>query len=390
MLKRFGITVTARILAGLLLLAAFAVLARQLPLHDFGVLGVAIFSMNLVQAVFDFGMSASLLRGLPTPEERRAFFAFGTARFVVSGLTLIILAVYFGVHGTDGPLIAAGALMSLGDTNGDVASAALIGKKKATAASKWLVARRVALVLCIGVMPTQGLFVAVASVFLLGHVALWKALTAFGERPGDFSKLVRGNANFMVNNAAANLATTDSILVNAVQGSVSAGLYTGVTRFLGPLNLVVSSFVQNLTPELSHSKTDVARLLIFRRARRWVLLASLLLLGVSPLAPIVIEFVMGQRFREAASVAIAICLAAALSALAQLHLAWFNATKLTRHVSFGQVFSVVVGLVLISVASSLSEGLDLVAASLVCMHLLVGVTLMIQWAYFTRSIRISK
>jgi O-antigen/teichoic acid export membrane protein len=351
MFKRMTISLSGRVLGALLQLVALSQIARHLTLPQFGLFSVSLAVAFGCMAIIELGMGNRILRGPQSPEYRESFTAFFRVRVIAFVLVLIALAMMAVSQFFDFDLVMTALAYAYGDTAGDLAAGIFQGQKNSKKAAISLISRRVAVLAPLfflqGQLAVDG---AGFVIFVLGCAWFTQAALPLLTKAMPLTQLLRENATMIFGSGAGNLSQLDTPLVSAASGTINAGLYGSGTRLLNPLNILVSTFISVLIPELSSSGPST-RQRTFQRARLLIVTFAGLLMIVSPIMPHLLVFIYGEKFASAAPVAIAVTISSGFAAISQVHLAWFFSEKFPAKLTVTTIASVVCGLVLTFVLS---------------------------------------
>jgi O-antigen/teichoic acid export membrane protein len=385
MIRRFAVSLGGRIVAALLQLAVFALIARHLGAQDLGVYSVAASIGLSALWIADLGMGTRVLRGDSDDDSRRALATFLIVRVLITGVFPLGGALIVSGSSTEtGLLVAASVLYVTGESSGDVAVGLLQGRRRSALAMTILLSRRVVALAPVALFAgADAVVIASAAAGMFGTLCLLVVSAPQLGRPMSLVTLVRQNLGIMASSGASTVAQLDVVAVTSVLGTQGAGLYSSALRLLNPLNLLVTTMMQVVIPELA-SATPTDRRRVFRRIRRLVLIFCLALVACSPASPLVIQFMYGDGFGGAAPVAICVTVAAAISAFAQVHLASFYATSVPRAVPISMFGAILIGIGAIWSLSVLF-GLSGAGVGLVVMHILTMVAIVALWRRYAKK-----
>lgn len=378
MIRRFSYSLMGRILAALLQVAILAALARHLGVEEFGVF-VATSSVTLVLiALADFGMGPRLLRGVRSRVEDASLTTLALSRIVTVALIMAVTAALTPSEGSFPVHVVAFTLYVAGEATGDLSTAILQGARKSLAAVSLLCVRRV---IVLGVLVTFPAPIAVVAGCLIGAAVGFAVFGVFAiarrARPRGIVGLIRENAGLILSGGASSVSQLDAALVATGAATAVAGLYGSATRLFNPLNLAISTLLQVFVPEIV-AATGSARVRVFRKVRGVVLVSGGLICASAWAGPWVVRTLYGEEFSDAAPIAVAVFICAGISAVGQVHMAWYYAVGVPRSVSIGLWLSVICGLALILALSS-GFGLYGAASGLVIMHILTALAIILPW-----------
>ena len=353
--RRYVISIGGRVIAAVLQAAMVALLARSLGVENYGLYAIVSSIVLFALSIADLGMATAVLRLAADEYRQRAIGTIVLWRAFVTSLCLAASAAAgFLTDQNFALLYVATAVYMSGEMAGDTAVGVLQGERRAAAAMTLLIVRRLTAVVpfWFGV----GLPQAYAALIVAGGVGftLFIAIAATrSARPLPIREFLRTRGGIAVTSFGRNLANLDSFIVGATSGAQLAGLYGAAARLGNPINIAISTLVQVAIPELSVRQSPQQRYQDFRRMRPLVLLFGGLVALASLTAPWLVQILFGPDFAGAAPILAAVFVGAGFSAVAQLHMSWFVATRIPRSVSVGAVLTGVFGLVLLALLSSL-------------------------------------
>ncbi|WP_323986584.1 lipopolysaccharide biosynthesis protein [Microbacterium plantarum] len=375
MRARFAVSIGGRIGSALLQAGIFALLARALGLDGFGVFSLALAMSGFSLSLLDLGMGNRVLRGLRDNREKGALATYSILRAVLAAVLPVTAAIVAGSLEEPVWIAACAAAYAIGESTGDVAVGIRQGRKSSVTAMTILLVRRAAtiapLVLSNSEQAAATAMLIAAVVGITSYAAVAAANLA---RPVSLNRLMRENLSLIASGGATNLSQLDTAIVASSLGTAGAGYYGAGMRLFNPINLGINTLLQVLIPELASAPSQSQRKQHFLRARKLVLLASIVTVGASAFAPALVTFLYGPEFSGAAPIAIAVFVSAAISGLAQLHMSWFYAIGVPRIVPIGMWASVALGLSLIWLLSQ-NAGISGAAIGFVAMHLLLAVSI---------------
>ena len=386
MRNRLLVSILGRIAGALCQIALLAQVAKVLSPVEFGIFSVSVSACWVLNTPLDFGMGTAVLRGMNEHLARRSLTTFASIRVFVTLSVILVLLVLS--HGGALDFVSVFAVVyTLGESAGDLAVGIFQGLKESNKATILLITRRLSALLPFVFLANDApYFWSTLTAGLVGFVAFLYLAIRIGARPISPMALIRRNIQFMFSSSATNVAQFDTSLVGVAGGLQLAGVYGGVTRLLNPLNILISTALQIVIPEMTQAKGYTERLSIFRKIRTYTLFLSLALLSLSFVSPWVVSLLLGPNFKDSASIAVAICVAAALSAVSQIHLAWFYATHVRAAISGVMWSGVILGLASILTLTFIL-GLTGASIGLVLMQCAICVGLVHAWIQDTKEIR---
>ncbi|KXZ60585.1 Polysaccharide biosynthesis protein [Microbacterium laevaniformans] len=377
MILRLVISMGGRVLAAVVQVAVFALLARSLGVDLFGSFTLITSYTLLALAVLDFGMATRVLRGIHTRADRSELTTFAVARAFTLLILMGTMALAAGYWRIDAILAVVTVLYVVGESTGDVAVAIQQGRKRSGLAMTILLSRRVSAFLPVAIAPGQlGAEISAAVAGLCGIAWFFFTTVKIFSKPAALHVLIRKNLGIIASGGATSFAQLDAPIIGFNLGAAGAGLYGAALRLLNPLNLAVTTMLQVVIPELASANQDEDRIRVFRRVRNTVLVFATALAGLSWAAPNLIVFLYGEEFAGAAPVAVAVFICAALAAVSQVHMTWFYSTRVPLSVPIAMWTAVSIGLGAIFLLSW-AFGLTGAAAGLVLMHALTTAVIVV-------------
>ncbi|WES62859.1 oligosaccharide flippase family protein [Microbacter sp. GSS18] len=387
MLRRFSVSFVGRIVAALLQVGVFALFARLLGVSGFGYFATVISVTLVAMSVLELGMGARVLRAGSDSTGRSSLTTFALVR---AGLIIVLPFAALGyAQLLDIPTVLAvtAAVYAAGEATGDLAVGILQGERRSWAAMAVLVSRRAAaLVPILIVSSEQGALVGALSAAAAGIVLFGSLVLHRLARPRSLVSLIRENLGVMFSGGAANTSQLDVAVVNGRLGSVDAGLFASATRLFNPISMLIATLLQVLIPELASAGSGARKMAVFRRARLLVYGFSVALIAASFVAPQIVVLLYGESFAGAAPVAVAVFVGAGLSAVSQIHLAWFYSERVPVIVPALMWVAVLGGLASIWTLS-VAMGLVGAAVGLVAMQFLFAASIVGPWFVATAHLR---
>ncbi|MGY1736598.1 lipopolysaccharide biosynthesis protein [Geodermatophilus sp. SYSU D00684] len=336
--------------AGLLQVLFIALLARSFGVETYGRYVAFLAGVYLVMNAFDFGFGTRLLRLAAEPDAKSTTTWILLVRTVTN--VLVIAAgslVWVLVAPGSWVLGCAVTVYATGDTFGDLGLAHLLARGKVRFSAGLLVARRLATVapFLAGLTAVQGL-AALFTAGVTGWVTAYLAMRASLTRPRRFKEFVRGGVAYWGLTGVANLRQADTLLVSAVAGPTTAGLYGAATRLLGPLGLVTSVLQQVFVPRLSATSSEAERRVQWQRLLTATTVVCGCLVLSSLASPLVVRVLFGEEFEGAWPVLAAVCVAAALNAYSEAYLSWIYAAGARVRLTLSSGVVVLSGLALLT------------------------------------------
>ena len=209
----------------------------------------------------------------------------------------------------------------------------------------------------VGLRPSLALLVALCAGPVIASTlgALWLALTV-GVRRIRLISPYRGSLGFGLTSTATSLATLDAPTIAAIGGSVAAGHYGAVARWVNPLNLVSSAFVQAALPVLTaepSTRSAMRRL----RSGGWLLAASwVFAAATAALSPWMVPRLLGPGYEHSAPVLALLALSTIPSGISQVALTMLQARGRENAAAGRMLVAVFTQLLSIGIGSAILGG----------------------------------
>lgn len=321
-----AVRIAARLASSAMLGVFLLLLARHMPVADFGQYILA----------YTLGMAVGLVVGMGAPVQVMRVGAAGgepaAARMYVFH-SVVIAAVFLTVAATlvvaaAPTMLLAGGVFAFSDTLQNYAQSHLAGIQAHSAASSLVVTQRAIPLLGCGVLVAAGrsfdaatfiaLFTVTAAIAVIapGVAAqrrhLHAAVKQFRGRPPA------GSARYWALSVSGVLSQLQVATFALFASALSVGYFSMATRVTGPLTLLAAAMSTVLIPELS---TRIANPTAFRGLYRRYLLITVFYCGAVavaawPAAWFIIE-VVGSKYEPARMMLVGMIVAAGLSSVSQ-------------------------------------------------------------------------
>lgn len=383
-------SVAARVLSAVGQALLLVLTARLFSLEEMGVWGIVLAASLVVASVADFGNTTRMLR-IATEPQGRSYLGLLLAVRALLGVALPICAaaILLVLTGSESLALVAGAaaVFAWGESCGEAATCVWQGHSQAVHILAFSVLRRTVIFFpFVFGFSDATLLSAMLLSGVMGAVGLAVAAWGRTSAPLGFWSAARKNLAFALTQAGSQIGQLDTLVVTAVTGVKTAGLYSLASRLNSPISIMVSSLVQVVVPEIAGQSDEVTRYRVFVRVRRLGWAAALLVAGSSLLAPWATTLIFGDRFAAAAPFVVAIVIGSAFSLVSQLHLSWFFGTATPHWLSSAIVAVAVFGLGSIGLAGLLWDVNGIAAAYIVTQATLTAVVLG-YWRRVTRRLR---
>ena len=272
MIGVFAWLTTGRLAAAALQAVTFGALAVLVGPAELGVVGSAVAVLTVLQAVFDLGLSAYVVRTrAEAPDDGRVRAAVVLNRLTTAPLLVTALVAAWLVTAALGDGLGAAvlplAVWAAAERNAETVAGVAIADGRASLATANLVVRRAvaaagfAALCAAGTDPVLAYGVAMAAGSLLSVAWLNAAnrtrLPEGGRAP--LGHVLREARPFWVNTVAVQARTLDVPVVAATGGAVVGGLYSLASRATVPLRLVPTSLALALLPHATRAVGVAAR-----------------------------------------------------------------------------------------------------------------------------------
>jgi O-antigen/teichoic acid export membrane protein len=289
--KQFAATLAARVASSFLQAGTFVLLARQLSIHDFGLLG-AISSLAVIACTLaDLGASTLIAKAQAAGQSSnvRALIQLNARSTIVA----IALAAGFGIlgdiAGVSPAWVAILACAILLEKNVETWLSIPIAEGHSLHVGANILFRRA---LPLGVVATTHSNVALAysTAYLFSSILAQLHARVVSRRlirdrlvgsPKPLRATLRMSLPYLVGNLTAHARYFDTAIVAAVGGASAAAIYAAGTKISNPLLLVPQTLAAILLPHATRMGTNFA----FRTARVWLFLSFLLSAAACLLLP---------------------------------------------------------------------------------------------------------
>lgn len=340
-----------RVMNALMQFGTLALIARSVSLTDFGGYSASVALGSVLGGVFGFGLSNRVLR-IQAESSREVLLA----AIRVSAVSAVIIGVSAYVYGlTQGSggwsLALAGGAYVASELLCNVMSSMLFGEQRRRRAEAAMLLRRgvpFALVLAAALLWPAMMFEFAALGFILAAFSLRILVGRLPWGGWRLGLLIKGSWQFWLTNVWTTLQQLDLVLITSVLGLSAAGGYGAAFRLASPINIVTTSLVSLMIPELSRLQEPGAR---NRAARPFVRLGysyAVLIALASPVASWAGPFVFGQQYAAYAPVFSVLFVSGAFGIISQIHVARLYGEGRTRVVTGVTAVGTVLALTLIA------------------------------------------
>ena len=310
---------SARLIASVLQAISFVVLARSVTLGEFGITNTVVVSGALLMVIADLGISTFLLkahaRADPMTRDALALNISSTVLFGLLGAAATV--VFVATSHSDLAVLALIPIALAMEKNFDTSSAVPIADGKFVAVAVGIMVRRglsLAVFLPLILLDTDPIVAFSISLFcgaLSAQIVLRFATRKRTRHVVPLSsqlRVLRVTVPYLVSNASSQSRQLDVPIVQMTLNSAAAGLYSGPARLIGPIALVAISASQVLIPRISRQVRPQPRT-IARKLGIFLLVAFAAAWPLAFAAPLVVVFLFGDAYVDAAGVAFWLTLA---------------------------------------------------------------------------------
>ena len=343
MKRVIGGVVVGRLAGAVFQAVTFILVARAVPVAEFGVFAVVVTIAALATTVSDFGMTNIASRSVAQGRPDRAGMAVGAATLGTLGLMGAALIALVAVATAQQPALMWLPLFIIG-TAVDKLAETYLGVLVARRESLWttvsLLARRSVPFFVVFIWPdAPEMLIVFASGYLAGGLAAVlicapRVTTTLGRlpRPAYRGGLGHEGWHFTVTALAAQARTLDQVFVGAVSGTIAAAFYGAANRIVSPLYVFAQALSGIALPHAVGRKRGILSRIV------WVAMAAAVGVSASavllaPIAEQVMIAVLGPSYAGAGPVLTAMVAAAPWIALSSPVAAMLQGQGLDRSVT---------------------------------------------------------
>lgn len=311
LVNQFSWILVGRVLAAGIQAGTLILLARSLPLSDFGLLNGALGVVIVLQAVADLGISKLLIRerakdpssGMISDglllNSRLSFLLFIiiSAGFIMAGLVLdsrFLMMI---------PL----AVSAAGEKNADTWLGIAVADGDVWLNSTNLVVRRLlALIVFIACLQVEfePILAYTIGVAVGAVVSVLFSRKVISERVPKSGKVTRAviiaSMPFWVNSLVSQLRNFDSAIVGLLAGTVTAGYYSAAAKLTSPMRMLPDSLAQVLLPYATRSRNKSV-LSLFKIVMIFSIVMTPIYLLLTFCAPWIVPILLGGEYIPAIS-----------------------------------------------------------------------------------------
>lgn len=328
-------------------------LARALGPGSFGAFVVSIAWGNALGLLTGLGSTAQVLRLGANSDGEKVSSTLLALRSVSAVLAAAGgAAVHLLYSGWSIVALAAGVWIFV-DLNIDLIQATLFGRKQFGRGSWLLILRRVlpSVAVVFASFSGAGIWMFLMYSQLISLLLSILLVVQSLHMPGKLLDRVRESRHYWLSTVLAGLQTTDTIIVGAASPSAAlVGNFAVASRLTSPLNMVASSVLSVLTPQMSSASSEERDRLLQLGVRMMVLLGLLLAILTWPLSEAFV-FLVGDAYRGAQPIVVGALLAVGLNAVSQVLASYYYSSLRVSELSRIRVVTAPVGLLIIAGAS---------------------------------------
>jgi O-antigen/teichoic acid export membrane protein len=389
MWRKSALVLGARIVSAVLQAVTILLLARSLGPSDLGSYFTVVSVFAGFSALVGFGMNTRALR-LAAEDHAAAKRSTMTWMRLVTALIGGALSAWLGsLFLLDTPVLVliAAASYAASELVNELSQSIMLGSGRVGAAVGLMIVRRAA--------PFAAVIWGLAqddATLLFGLTVACGITTVYGlvvqrgllSRPSSPLRLIASSRHYWWQSIWAAAQQVDVLVVQLFLGSSAAGLYAAASRLLSPLNLVTSSLLSVLVPEMSRFTDRRKILAVYARAKRLIGGYAVALAVASPLAGFVGPLILGSEYQASWSLFIFFVLAAGFNAASQPGMSLLYAIGEARKVAAATFISTLVGLCLLAILAALGAFLLLGLYSVVAFAILF---VLVAWSVRKVDIR---
>lgn len=309
----------------------FLILTQTLGPAAFGAFVAITVAYGLVSSLIDLGTGTLALRIQGTENPRALAGSISIYRYIVVIITAMLIGSFCTLFTDLMPaLLLSGILFGAVEASYRPIENLLFGFSRTQRAQGAMVMRRFVVLAAV----LSGHLWDVTSVALNGTlIALllispaW--LVGLLAKPLSLASTVHLSLPYWGSALLAKLQTLDVMIASAVVNPIGVGLYAAASRITSPLNILASSILSVLTPELSQ-QTRAVRQKTYRKIAKFLLYLSCSLILISPLVGWLLERVLGPEYQGVALPAAILCISTSFAALNQGQVSYLYAADMAK------------------------------------------------------------
>ena len=310
--RQFGWVSGGRVAGALVQVVTLGLVARWSGPSGFGVVGLVLSGVVIVQTASDLGLPTFVARerasNPSSPSIARALQLNNRTAAVMAGALLAILGACGGWIDGQFLLLMPLAVWAAVDRNTDAWLGVALADGDAWMNSLSLLARRVGGLLLMIVLVGLGVSALLAfstalavvgvAVNAVAHRRITARIAGTATREVATRSILRAAVPFWINSTATQLRNLDVLIVGAVAGGAQTAFYTVASKVTGPMRILPGSLASVLIPAAARAGT--ARLAQARRPVVIVLGSMAVLYATSAIAaPWVVPLALGSDFHGA-------------------------------------------------------------------------------------------
>jgi len=318
----------------------FLVLTQSLGPVSFGSFATIMVTFTFVSALVGFGSGSLALRVQSSSRPASLAASVSLLRYItitVAALSVLLISIYvFNIR--DAPLLIAGILFGLLEASYRAVENILFGLEKTKRAQISMVFRRVTVLASVILGSIWGVsleFLSATVSLLILSSPFW--LLRLLDKPLNLTATIKLSLPYWGADILARLQTLDVAIATLAVNPVGAGVYAAASRVSSPLNILASSVLSVLTPQLSREK-GATRLETSNRSMRFLLIVCAGLIAISPAVGFLLEWVLGTEYAGVALPAALLCVAAGVAAINQGQVAFLYASSEARRLFWTRLF----------------------------------------------------
>lgn len=332
----------------------FLILTQSLGPAAFGAFAAITVTFGFVSSLVGFGAGSLALRVQSTDNPASLAASVSLLRYfaVVLAAILVALVSVFILDIKEAPLLAAGILFGTLESSHGAVENILFGLQHTRRAQVAMVFRRVVVLAAVTLgslkdLSLEFLITTLLVLLVISPFWLFRLLT----KPMSLKATVKLSLPFWGAAVLSKVQTLDVVIASLVINPVGTGVYAAASRISSPLNILASSVLSVLTPELARQR-GVTRLNTSRRSMKFLGIVSLGLILMSPAVGLLLEWILGQDYEGVAWPTTVLCISAGFAALNQGQVAYLYASGEAKRVFFSRL-----GVVPITMLSGIALGM---------------------------------
>lgn len=305
----------------------FLSLTQTLGPQAFGAFVAITVGFGLISSIVELGTGTLALRVQATKNPKALAASISVFRYIILAVTAGAV-MYFSTSflELESRLLLSGILFGAVEASYRPIENILFGFSRPGRAQASIVTRRftvLAAVLSGFVWDITLLALNSTLIALLILSPLW--LLGMLSRPLGLVSTVRLSLPYWGSTMLSKLQTLDVLIASLVVSPIGAGVYAAASRITSPLNILASSVLSILTPELS-KQSSMARIETYRKSAKFLVIVCCSLIIFSPAVGWLLEWILGSEYQGVALPAAILCVSTGFAAINQGQVAYLYAS----------------------------------------------------------------